>query len=209
MKKYSRYQDYVIKNGKFIGEFENMYKDYEDPWNQTSREVHSLEKTIAIDILKSKGHHKPLEYGCGLGHYTNRLYESLGNAGGIDISKTAIKKANETYPHINFFHGDVLDFNVIDKFNPDCLCYVEITWYILDKLNDLKIGLLKNYSGKGFYHSLQTYNNKEQQYGLNYFTDMDSIINYWKDIINITEWGVVADPLNSGGRRTFLYGTIK
>ena len=68
MKKYSRYQDYVIKNGKFIGEFENMYKDYEDPWNQTSREVHSLEKTIAIDILKSKGHHKPLEYGCGLGH---------------------------------------------------------------------------------------------------------------------------------------------
>ena len=209
MKKYSKYQDYVIKDGKFIGEFENMYKDYEDPWNQTFREVHSLEKTIAIDILKCKGHEKPLEYGCGLGHYTNRLYESLGNAAGIDISETAIKKANKTYPHINFFHADVLDFDIIDKINPDCLCYVEITWYILDKLEDLKAGLLKNYTGKGFYHSLQTYNNKEQQYGLNYFTDMDSIINYWKDAINITEWGVVSDPGNSGGSRTFLYGKIK
>ena len=30
-----RYQDYVIKNGKFVGEFEKMYQNHEDPWNQT------------------------------------------------------------------------------------------------------------------------------------------------------------------------------
>ena len=28
-----KYQDFVIKNGKFIGKFEDMYKKISDPWN--------------------------------------------------------------------------------------------------------------------------------------------------------------------------------
>ena len=32
--KYSKYQDYVIKNGKIIGVFEQMYQDCKDPWFQ-------------------------------------------------------------------------------------------------------------------------------------------------------------------------------
>ena len=34
-----KYQDLVIKNGKFVGEFEKMYQEFSDPWNQ-SVEVH-------------------------------------------------------------------------------------------------------------------------------------------------------------------------
>ena len=30
MKKYDKYQDYVIKDGKLVGEFEQMYKDFDD-----------------------------------------------------------------------------------------------------------------------------------------------------------------------------------
>ena len=29
------YHDYVIKDGVFLGEFEEMYKGYDDPWNQS------------------------------------------------------------------------------------------------------------------------------------------------------------------------------
>ena len=29
--KYSRYQDYVIKNGRLVGEFDEMYRDFDDP----------------------------------------------------------------------------------------------------------------------------------------------------------------------------------
>ncbi len=32
MKKYSKYQDYVIKDGELVGEFEKMYQDFDDPW---------------------------------------------------------------------------------------------------------------------------------------------------------------------------------
>jgi hypothetical protein len=28
-----RYQDYVIKSGKFVGKFEEMYSKFSDPWN--------------------------------------------------------------------------------------------------------------------------------------------------------------------------------
>ena len=44
MKKYQRYQDYVIKDGKFVGEFEQMYKDFDDPWEQSALEQHASEK---------------------------------------------------------------------------------------------------------------------------------------------------------------------
>ena len=31
------YHDYVIKDGKFIGKFEDMYLDVVDPWMQSSQ----------------------------------------------------------------------------------------------------------------------------------------------------------------------------
>ena len=34
-----KYQDLVIKDGKFVGEFEKMYQEFDDPWNQTKEGV--------------------------------------------------------------------------------------------------------------------------------------------------------------------------
>ena len=31
-----KYQDYVIKDGQFIGRFEEMYRDVSDPWHCSS-----------------------------------------------------------------------------------------------------------------------------------------------------------------------------
>ena len=56
MTKYGCYQDYVIKDGRLIGEFEGMYQDFDDPWEQTTREKYALEKLIGLELL-SKYHH--------------------------------------------------------------------------------------------------------------------------------------------------------
>ena len=37
-----RYQDYVIKDGKFIGKFEEMYQKFEDPRHQMELEFNVL-----------------------------------------------------------------------------------------------------------------------------------------------------------------------
>lgn len=36
--KNSDFHNYVIKNGKFIGNFEEMYQHFEFPWDQKNRE---------------------------------------------------------------------------------------------------------------------------------------------------------------------------
>ena len=82
MKKYERYQDYVIKDGKLVGEFNEMYLDYEDPWAQSTREEGRLEKIIGLELLSKYGHTRALEYGCGFGHYTQKLHTVLGGGGG-------------------------------------------------------------------------------------------------------------------------------
>ena len=39
MPKYTRYQGYVIKEGKLVAEFEAMYQDFGDPWKQGAEKV--------------------------------------------------------------------------------------------------------------------------------------------------------------------------
>ena len=65
MKKHKRYQDYVIKDGKLVGEFEEMYKDHDDPWEQTKREQYASEKAIAINLIKAFKRSQVIEMGCG------------------------------------------------------------------------------------------------------------------------------------------------
>lgn len=51
-KKHGRYQDYVIKDGRLVGEFEEMYRDHADPWLQSTREAFSTEKAAALNLLQ-------------------------------------------------------------------------------------------------------------------------------------------------------------
>jgi len=207
--KYEKYQDYVIKDGELIAEFEQMYKDFEDPWEQTSREKDSIEKTIGIELIKRYGHKRVLEYGCGFGYYTNEINKITGCAGGVDISSTAISKAKVDYPEVEFYVGDLVNQDLLLSFQPDCICMIEITWYVLEKLEEFKSILSKNMTGKGLFHTLMTYAPGEQKYGADYFTNLDEIKHYWEDVINIKEWGVNSKQEYSGGYRTFFYGEVK
>ena len=33
------YHDYVIKDGRFVGQFDQMYKDCENPWPETEKDL--------------------------------------------------------------------------------------------------------------------------------------------------------------------------
>ena len=47
--KTNRYQDYVIKDGKFIGDFEKMYQNCSDPWEQSNAKF-LLPKKLRVQI---------------------------------------------------------------------------------------------------------------------------------------------------------------
>ena len=148
-----RYQDYVIKDGKFVGEFEKMYQDCENPWHQMEEANISYSRADTVNSIHRLKLKNVLEVGCGLGYFTAYLAERCHEVclTGMDISDTAIKKAKTTFPQLSFFQGDLnsLDEAVLKRY--DGIIFSEIMWYILVFLDSI-LKKLKMSSGGG--HSL-------------------------------------------------------
>lgn len=82
MKKQIDYHDYVFKDGKLVGKFDEMYKySAEIPWHQ-DKTVYSVFSEIDIAILKQYKYESICEIGCGLGYFSNRLYSEISSNGG-------------------------------------------------------------------------------------------------------------------------------
>jgi len=203
-KKYPRYQDYVIKDGKFVGEFEEMYRDYNDPWRQSVEEEWTSEKSVALEFIQKLGVRRVIELGCGLGHFTKRI-KGLGvDVQGIDISKSAIQKAKSTYPDCAFVAGDILDYSIYQDFQPEIIVMAEITWYVLDKLDEF-IDFLKTHLPNTYLiHLLTTYPEGVQEYGKGKFTNLQQILSYFE--ANYLEWGEISAPEMKGCKRTYFIG---
>jgi len=91
----------VIKNGKFIGAFEEMYRNCPDPWHQNG--VQPLAEDIALLLLSKRRYRRVLDIGCGKGRFTSRLKSATGaSVTALDVSPTAIEIAQSRYPDIEF-----------------------------------------------------------------------------------------------------------
>ncbi len=102
------YHDYVIKDGVFIGKFDDMYKDCDNPWLQKDAviQAHKMACMASINMAKPK---KVLEIGCGLGYVTSFYSDVFPDISftGMDISATAVEKAQETFPNIDYVCDNV------------------------------------------------------------------------------------------------------
>jgi trans-aconitate methyltransferase len=108
-----KYQDYVIKDGEFIGAFEEMYQKFDDPWHQKEAVKDSYSRLSSILTIKSYGISSLIEVGCGLGAYAQFMHRQLPdvNIVGMDVSETAVRKARECYPDIDFKVENLLEFS--------------------------------------------------------------------------------------------------
>ncbi len=172
------YHDYVIKDGKFIGKFEEMYQVYEDPWMQ-SEQPNRYSRTMAIMNIKRYEIKSLIEYGCGLGYYANWINEETGIVPkSIDISATAIEKAKERFPMLDFEVGNILDMGKLEnKEKYDCILLADIMWMILQELEQVNRLLLEHFRGKYLINNFVTYKGT-QKYGLEFFTTTKEFIEY-------------------------------
>lgn len=184
-----RYQDFVIKDGKLVGDFEGVYKNFDDPWHQ-SREGRDFasQRVWAVSwcnkLRKKYNCSRIVELGCGFGHLTEQLRQQDFASIGVDISYVAIQKAREINPSSSFVMASLNEFEKICQFDPDIFLMAEITWYVLDDL-DKFIENLRNYSNKRgkptfLIHLLTTYAPGVQKYGVDKFTNLDEIKEYFK-----------------------------
>jgi len=175
-----KYQDLVIKDGKFVGEFEKMYQLFDDPWNQTKEGYveNSISRQIVVNYIKSFGIKRLVEFGCGLGKTCDFIHSNTDiDILGVDISETSIQKSKLNYPHLNFKVDEIL--NIGNYKDYDCYFFSEITWYLLeDKMIDRIFDIMKKkLKGKYFIHNLVFYKG-QQKYGNEYFTSLKEFISF-------------------------------
>jgi SAM-dependent methyltransferase len=183
----SRYQDYVIRDGQLIGEFEPMYQRFADPWHQTTAEHSTLSqsKNATLVNLRKYGIRSVVEFGCGLGYLTNMI-RTCTNAEvlGVDISETAVKKARATFPSCRFTVDSVCNLPAYSEY--DAVLFAEITWYILADLQKAFEDIQEKFRGKYFLHNLVFYKPGVQQHGREYFTNLNQFVSYCP--FRLLEW---------------------
>ncbi len=174
-----RYQDFVIKDGKFVGKFEEMYQRFNAPWEQDDQERIEFAKSPNIAILNLQKYKigSVIEVGSGLGSYTDAIHRKSGiRVLGLEISETAVEKARSRYPHLEFVTDSV---SALPKYKAfEAILFAEVTWYILQDLQKSFQDMLEHFPGKYFLQNLTFYKGDRQQYGREYFSNMEEFIQF-------------------------------
>ena len=176
------HHDFVIKDGKFIGKFEEMYRVIEDPWHHGMAEA--LQYDIALFLLKrnlSKKNLRILDIGCGKGAFTSRIKKELGNSEilAVDVSPTAIEKARKQFgsPSIDFQAIDIVkDFDKITG-TFDLIVVSQILWYVLPDFEELVKKLRGRLNRKGKILVIQAfYPPEKQKYGKEIASSVEDMV---------------------------------
>lgn len=197
---------------EYIGDFDSLYKNVDDPWNQslTSAESPHTEyylnsRSRLIAKLRKINPNSLIEVGCGTGDVTQLIRQSLPTTDiiGVDISSVAIRKARERYPDLNFYTGDIgstnINLNLKRQKENDVLVLSHLLWYVvysLPKVFDNCYNLLK--SGGRVVFS-QSFLKTPQLHGAEICNGYDGFISYLNDNIVGSDFEIEYAHLDDSG----------
>jgi SAM-dependent methyltransferase len=146
------YHDFVFKDGKLIGKFEEMYQKSTDvPWHQDKvpDTWHGRIGTNIIEAAFEEGKIKTvLEAGCGYGYILSKIKRPNIQFSGFDISETVIKKARKLHPEFTFFVDDLINLEHVNKY--DLVICREDLWYVIYNLDAVIENLKQLIVGGGY-----------------------------------------------------------
>ncbi len=195
----TRYQDYVIRDGKYIGRFEDMYRNAaEVPWHQDET-VSAIFSDLTVAILKHRCIRSLLDVGCGMGYMAERLRQEipeLNRVVGLDISETAVARAAEMFPDIKFVSGTMDNLRLEERF--DVVVSKDVLWYVLDNLPGYLAGLARR-SSRWVYLG-QSFPDKRPFYGEEIIPNAQSLLAYLEQQGHSVVYSVVERDAAYGGR---------
>ena len=170
---------------EFVGDFESLYKNEDDPWNQSGKDgeisyyyAHSR-KSLA-NQLKKINPDSLLEVGCGLGYTTEIIQESLPECRviGMDISSFSISKAATLFPNLDFMSGDISEINFHSDIKYDVVILNQLLWYILESLSETFENCFSILNPNGRIMISQAFLQTPQKYGKDICDGFDGLISY-------------------------------
>jgi len=187
-----RKMNYIFKpNGdklEFVGDFEALYQNDNDPWNQSGKDgeisyyyAHSRKRLV--DQLKKINPDSLLETGCDLGYTTKIIQKSLPdcNVVGMDISRTAIVKAVNLFPNLDFITEDIGSANFNSDTKYDVVILNQLLWYVLESLSETFENCFSILNPNGRIIISQAFLQAPQKYGKDICDGFDGLISYLSD----------------------------
>lgn len=141
------YHSYVFQDGTFVGNFEAMYQDCEDPWEIDSKHGEQISYDLLASIINYYRRvdkiEKPdvFEIGSGKGYFCNFI-APICNATGLEISPTAAEISRAKFPHIEVITGDIRkkEFTKLQNINKKydfVIMFKAVIWYVIDAFDDV------------------------------------------------------------------------
>lgn len=131
----AKYHKYVFdtEQRRLVGDFEEMYRAEErdgfDSWY--SHDTRAIRLQIALTMIADHNFSNVLEAGCGKGTAAQFLKKANNRVLGIDMSPTAIAKAQASFPDIEFRCMDARKIGELrERF--DLVCFQAVLAYIDD-----------------------------------------------------------------------------
>ena len=208
------YHDYVIKDGKLVGEFEQMYQKSEGiPWQQDI-DAQRLDVRIAIDMIRDLGRFDSIcDIGCGLGYFLDAVYGEMGHCAslgiGCDVSSTACQKAREKFPYLLFTEQNLMDDGL--RFTPVIASLVTIRgvlWYVTPKLETAVMNVKRCVRDGGYLLVAQNFPPLDSNFsGKDKIPNPEALNSMFKDLSTIrTAW---VESKNSSGNDNWFFGVYK
>lgn len=206
MSKGRDYHDYVIKDGRLVGRFEDMYREVEGvPWHQdeTAFNISSNIDLLIINSWKKKlGINSLIEIGAGLGYFTNRIKTEtdIKSVVGADISSTAIQSAKQRFSRkgLDFIVLDMTDAQLDCSARFDIVMQKEVLWYVLDDL-EVFFNNMQKLSNRYMYIS-QCFPGADEYLGKETFPNAKSLLDYVSGFSKILYSNVEYDIRADDGR---------
>jgi SAM-dependent methyltransferase len=111
--------------------FENLW-NRGDPWKLDTSEFEQAKYELEIEILRGRRYSRALEIGCGAGAFTRSLAHVADQTVALDISPTAIARAQATagLESIDFRVANVMDYNPRAEGPWDLVVMSETIYYL-------------------------------------------------------------------------------
>lgn len=162
---YKNPNKFIIKNNKFVNDFDSLYKSIKDPWNQDKNFTNNISNVILQGLLdkftsKSKKKITLLDVGCAYGSLKKIISKKIKYTG-TDIHNQKIKD-------VIFDDITVFNKNFYNRFN--VLCCLTTIYYVGFKIKTV----LKNFKSYLRKNGLLiiSYNLKKNSLSNKYLTDL-------------------------------------
>lgn len=129
----------VLLGDDYIQSQDETYQKIYDPWNSEGgpRQELLFRHYSLVSALLDKRDSKVLEVGCGLGALTQMLWAAGFRVTGLDASATAVNRANQLRPEVDFVVGDVRLWAPPDSQPYDAVLLMEVL-HRLDRSDQLQ-----------------------------------------------------------------------